>query len=187
MGCLRTATSAHRLCYLQQQGHSFKLGRCDQILHHSESFFLFWLCQAACRIPQLWIKPMSPALGVQSYSLDCQGSPESTWYWDFWWDAIWNTSVRCLCKKMCNMNTPSLWPYLLIYRNYSNKINKPHVQSVKSWKTFYNWPALFEGERKKKVLEKKRQGRKLLWVDGIDKHLYGLKMETQTECLLVGH
>ena len=42
-------------------------------------------------------------------------------------------------------------------------------------------------KEKKKVLEKKPQGRKLLWVDGIDEHLYGLKMETQTECLLVGH
>ena len=25
--------SAQVICYLQQQGHSFKLGRCDQILH----------------------------------------------------------------------------------------------------------------------------------------------------------
>ena len=63
MHCLVTAQV---ICYLQEQGHPFKLGRCDQILHHSESsfFLFFWLCQAACKIPQPWIRPMSPALGV---------------------------------------------------------------------------------------------------------------------------
>ena len=94
--------STQVISYLQQQGHTFTLGRCDQIVHHSESSrYYFLAAPGSMQDSQTRIKPMPPALGAQSLS---QKDIETF--------DVMQQEITCevLMSKMCNPNTPRLWP-----------------------------------------------------------------------------